>query len=536
MDAVHLMLLRSHLRDAVAEAHGEAGAALLSRPREGLRPRLPHGSTPDFSCHLPVALARLQIASGTGDVEDAPVLARRLLALLQVRHADALHALVADARVSDCGELLFTSRAAAAAAVARGGLQCATCGRGCAGRRALRDHAQAAHGGTFVQCVAAVAAAVAARADGETVSAPPPPLPPALAAARDGDLSALLRLRRDDPAALGALDRHGACALMWAVGGGGSRSSSTGQQQQQRLACASLLMVALGPGAAARRQPRCGRTPLHWAARNGALEAVVWLLSGGGGNDDEAPAWSCDPGVPTLDGTTPLQLALWQGHTRVAAVLKAACLAWGGGGVGDGVGGGSNDGTGALPASPAPAPPPPPLRRWDTSNAYGCGPHHWAALGGHVGALEWLREEGGDGGAQGDGGWAARNAGGHTPLHKAAARGHDDAVVWLLALGEGGGVTAASAVDADGHTPLDLACLWNQRGAARLLLLAAFATVEGPAAGCRGAGWPGDGDVPAARAAAVARGAGHHSLADDVLAGFGAARAAGAERPASADG
>jgi ankyrin repeat protein len=54
-----------------------------------------------------------------------------------------------------------------------------------------------------------------------------------------------------------------------------------------------------------------GRSALHWAARNGHLDVVRWLVDDCGCNSDTSSA----------DGTTPFCLAAWQGHLAVCRFL-----------------------------------------------------------------------------------------------------------------------------------------------------------------------------------------------------------------------
>ena len=95
-----------------------------------------------------------------------------------------------------------------------------------------------------------------------------------------------------------------------------------------------------------------GKTAMHWAARNGCGGVLAYLLRLGG------------PGPLARDGTTPLHLACYGGHVAaVRCLLDANGEARPGGG---------------IPAA------------LTSTNNYGCGPAHWAALGGHVKMVEWL--------------------------------------------------------------------------------------------------------------------------------------------------
>lgn len=59
-----------------------------------------------------------------------------------------------------------------------------------------------------------------------------------------------------------------------------------------------------------------GRTPLHYACRNGHLEATIWLIERQGG---------ANPHVKAKHGVTPFQLAVWQNHLPVCQYLVDHC-------------------------------------------------------------------------------------------------------------------------------------------------------------------------------------------------------------------
>ena len=357
---------------------------------------------------------------------------------------DALHALMAHATVRQDGTVELTPRTADAATTTS--LRCGACGRGFAGRRSLRDHAQSAHGAGYGLAVSAVAAAAAAaRRERDYATQPPPqtqPLPAPLAAARNGDVAALTALADAGWAdATWCVDRHGATALLWAAGGG-------------HLQACRLLVARCGAQPRTEAAAKDGRSALHWAARHGRLHVVAWLLRDCG----------CDADVATRDGTTPLHLAAWQGHVAVCALLAEAS---------------------AAPKAAAAA-----------ANAFGCAAAHWAALrDDNARAMcAWLSAAGAD--------WRARNAAGHAPLHKACARGAAVLVTWLLSPDGGGCADLADAPDADGNTPLALAAMWGSADAAAALLLhGAKPDAHAPPAGATPLAWAlhmGHADVAAA--------------------------------------
>jgi len=177
-----------------------------------------------------------------------------------------------------------------------------------------------------------------------------------------------------------------------------------------------------------------GRGPLHFAARNGHLEVVKHLCT----PTSEGGAGACAE-LRASDGVTPLQHAVWQNHLPVCQYLVEVA--------------------GADPRQ---------------FNAFGCGLQHWIGLapasravatssyaGGHTGdavTTQIQRPKELNGVAQFDsrsellGGegllplasWLQDSCGvdfsvpqaeGHTPLHKAAWGGHTALCAWLLACG-----------------------------------------------------------------------------------------------------
>ena len=193
---------------------------------------------------------------------------------------------------------------------------------------------------------------------------------PGLLAARDGDYDALVGMVRGgwDVLAPEARDAHGATALDWAAGGG-------------HLRCVDLLAreaVAAG-GALCRRD---GRGPAHWAARHGAADVLLRLLSWEGRPFGDA-------NTVTTNGTTALMLACYGGHVGAAQLLL-------------------DEGA-----------------RLDARNAWDCDAGHFAAMGGDVAACAWLAESHGVR-------FDRRQKAGHTALHKAADCGQAAAVAYLL--------------------------------------------------------------------------------------------------------
>ena len=290
---------------------------------------------------------------------------------------------VRDAR--GLGVLRVTTRRHLLAAAARGLLLCRACGRMFAGDKGLREHRQVKHRDAYGDAKSAVRdarAALVAWTPPESPESPeapprerrrerrappgaaaeeeecfdatkesvvdasvgaayvplgsaPPPLPPGLAAARDGDLATLRRLVASGWDARSCVDRHGSGAMHWAAGGG-------------RLDVCRYLADELGldPRAA---QPGDGRTAMHWAARNGETATCEWLWRERG----------VDADATTRDGTPPFHWAVWQSRFETCEWLVETA--------------GVN---------------------WRAKNAYGCNAAQWAAQSGDVAMLEWLRRLG----------------------------------------------------------------------------------------------------------------------------------------------
>ena len=421
--AAQLVALQS-LLVAASESVCPGHADLFARPKEAVRATTTSEIGPDLQCHAPATIWRRLRAQAPAA---APVLitttsefgtrseraygsaAELSAAILAALPPEEASRRLADARVrADDGCLLLTTQLHWRRQRTAGLLHCTLCGAFCAGERGLRDHQQVKHRESYGAAKAAVAAAT-----GALIPYAPPAsvagrlselwaeragaaararsaLPPALAAARDGDLAAL-RSCGD----VTAVDRHGSNALMWAAGGG-------------HLAACELLAAAAPPLVDA-TQPD-GRTPLHWACRNGHLDVARWLVARG-----------LDANARTRDGTTALHWCVWQGHLAVAEWLV--------------------DGAGAD---------------LHARNSFGCNAMQWAAqpADGRADAFpmcRWLRDRGLD--------LAVLNHNGHSAVHKAAVKGRRDVCEWLLAE-DGGGLGARHlAADGDGNTPALMARL-----------------------------------------------------------------------------
>ena len=190
-----------------------------------------------------------------------------------------------------------------------------------------------------------------------------------LDAATTGDLAFLAE---NEDRLRAAVDAHGCTALHWAAGSG-------------HVDCVEYLITqSLDPS---QKQTTNGRTPLHYAARNGRTEVCRLLIEDYGVEADAL----ADADV------TPFQLACWQVQESVMQYLAS---------------------------------------RHDVDcgrvNDFGCSALHWIALAprtveenAHLRCCAWLEEVI-------DGDWSLTNSQGHEPLHKAAFSGHLHMVEWLV--------------------------------------------------------------------------------------------------------
>eukprot|EP00039_Didymoeca_costata_P007254 m.97757 g.97757 ORF g.97757 m.97757 type:complete len:260 (+) comp13612_c0_seq2:2079-2858(+) len=167
------------------------------------------------------------------------------------------------------------------------------------------------------------------------------------------------------------VDRNGSSGMLWAAGGG-------------HLACCVYLADVCGLDPTEQRQKAhrgySGRTPLHYAARNGHLHVVRWLIEEKG----------CPVDQGTADGTTAFCWAVWQGHEQVCRYLIEK---------------------GASPT---------------TVNSYGCNAAMWACQGkATISLCDYLFE-----GLKVP--FNLINANGQGCIHKAAQRGRHALCEWLL--------------------------------------------------------------------------------------------------------
>lgn len=356
---------------------------------------------------------------------------------------DARKSTLVDARPApgDSGVIHITTRAHYEARRGAGQLRCSTCGRFVAGDRALWWHQKTRHGVHHSEAVDAVedelralsttvvgsapSAGFEPSTRGSATDASTPPgrtarsaddlaaglagggealdaliasgkveaLPdPGLEAARRGDVDALRRLVKDEGwDANAAVDRHGSGALLWAAGAG-------------RLDAVKFLVEEAGTDPAttsqAGRRAYAGRTALHWAARNGHVHVMEYLVISRG----------VDVDARTAEGTTAFAWACWRGRVDAMRWLveKGEC-------------------------------------RFGAVNAFGCNAAMWVVQGGAgLDACRYVRSLGVT--------FRLLNANGHSAVHKAAQRGRRDVCAWLLGRGgddDGGCGDADAIVESD---------------------------------------------------------------------------------------
>jgi ankyrin repeat protein len=122
---------------------------------------------------------------------------------------------------------------------------------------------------------------------------------PLHAAADSGNFEVVRILIDYDPASINVREtENGSTPLLWALEGGYFED-------------VSVVRLLLERGADINVQSHSGRTPLHWASFNGALEFVHLLLEHG-----------ADVEAKDNDGETALQIAAGEGHDEVVELLQ----------------------------------------------------------------------------------------------------------------------------------------------------------------------------------------------------------------------
>ena len=212
------------------------------------------------------------------------------------------------------------------------------------------------------------------------VKTPAPSSDPSIISfAKAGDLPALRSLTASFPESINHVDKFGSTALHWAAG-------------QGNLPCVVFLLSLLPlskisksekivtHSLGSRSSLTGGHTPLFYASRNGHLNVVKHLIDVDGAN----------PHAASKDGTTIFSVAVTNGHRHVANYLVES-----------------------HHVDP------------HVVNEYGCNVAHALALRGSLESMRWARET-----FEID--LCQRNAVGHTPAMKAAFRGRLDVLEYIL--------------------------------------------------------------------------------------------------------
>ena len=332
------------------------------------------------------AFGSLELESDLGIVRTfaSPQDFARLL-LLSLEEATRSIGLTLDIRCNDAGILCVTTESRLLLLRNSGRLPCPNCCQWLKGEKGLWWHFQEQHKQNHSDAMSTVASTITTNAIipyGANVPGdcafqshiqsipqqPTPTLSDPVEIAQSGNVLAMQELIRQglDPSTY--IDNKGASLLLWAAGAG-------------QLDMAKLLIVrGCSPDFCQRgKRGFQGRTALHWAARNGHLDMVVYLT--------QEHKVCLD--AKTVDGTTAFCWAAWQGHEHIMKYLHA--------------------------------------QGCDVSsvNSFGCNAALWAAQGsGSAQIIAWLDAIGCS--------CLVLNDNNHGILHKAAQRGKHDVCDWFL--------------------------------------------------------------------------------------------------------
>jgi ankyrin repeat protein len=260
-------------------------------------------------------------------------------------------------------------------------------------------------------------------------------LPPFIQAAADGNLTTLQELLQEAKAKderavwdlLHTRDRHLSTAEHWSAGGGHIsclrfllelRQALLVNRSEKDTASASESLSSAPVGKKTRR--RDGKTCLHYAARNGHVDCIAFLLDEQNHNIDDVSG----------DGTTPFHMACFGGHVKVARLLmkKGANIF--------------------------------------ATNEWGCSAAHWIGMTISKNVTDirelcsLLRTAGVS--------FSEQQKQGHSALHKAAQKKNRPVIEWMAESSKQGGATLsteeterAGRPDDGGHVPSEI---WRNVG------------------------------------------------------------------------
>ena len=134
-------------------------------------------------------------------------------------------------------------------------------------------------------------------------------------AAKDGDLSFFQESQSSSTAILNARCNAGCSVLHWAAGSGHLALLHYLLDTIFIIRSANGTIKANVDLAVTAKSLAQGRTPLHYASRNGHLQIVQVLIE----------SYSANPQSLTKEGVTPFQLAVWQNHLHICKYLVHTC-------------------------------------------------------------------------------------------------------------------------------------------------------------------------------------------------------------------
>lgn len=213
-------------------------------------------------------------------------------------------------------------------------------------------------------------------------------------------------------------DRHGSTAEHWAAGNGHLPCLQWLVEQRHRYARNTVVHtqqqdILSSSSQNGRQRRRDGKTPLHYAARNGQMTTAAYLWK-------NSNLTGANVNAVSGDGTTPLHLACFGGHYDMVVALHEQGAAV------------------------------------HATNAYQCTAAHWVSMSkstDHAQFIQlctWLAKQGVD--------FGAIQSQGHSAVHKAAQHGNTTLLKWMAThyFQTPDVKRAAAAPDIGGHTPWEI--------------------------------------------------------------------------------